>query len=322
MSEGKGGILVFSEEPGVQRELLGRAQVEELPIGAVLLGSGGTEAGAELGRWGADYVYAVSDPLLADFNPETYTDALAAVIEEVQPLLVLVGATKSGLEVAGRVAERLQLGSASWCVDFAIDPESGQVTAECMIFSGVGKSTYRIHTTPAMATVAPGVFEAVGESGAAGQVVPIAATIREPAMRVTARKGKMGAGRRLEDAPVIVDVGQGMVKREDLELAESLASLLGGQVACTRPISSERDWFPEWLGLSGKKLSPDLCITLGVSGAIQHVIGIRDSKIIVAVNKDEGAGIFMQADYGVVADLYEFVPVLIEALRARSAVAA
>jgi electron transfer flavoprotein alpha subunit len=113
-----------------------------------------------------------------------------------------------------------------------------------------------------------------------------------------------------------------MVKREDLELAESLASLLGGQVACTRPISSERDWFPEWLGLSGKKLSPDLCITLGVSGAIQHVIGIRDSKIIVAVNKDEGAGIFMQADYGVVADLYEFVPVLIEALRARSAVAA
>lgn len=331
MSKGKGGLLVFSEEPTVQRELLGRAQEAQLAVGAVVLDGADGATGHDLGQWGADTIYVVSDPLLAQFNPETYADGLATVIEEVQPLLVLVGATKPGLEVAGRVAQRLDLGCASWCVDFSIDHESGGVTAECMIFSGVGKSTYRIHTTPAVATVAPGVFapspndnssEPLSNDDAAADIVFIAATIREPAMRVVARKGKMSAGRRLEDARAIVDVGQGLEKKEDLELAEILASLLGGQVACTRPISSERDWFPEWLGLSGKKLSPDLCVTLGVSGAIQHVIGIRDSKIIVAINNDEGAGIFMQADYGVVADLYAFVPALTEAIKARTMVEA
>jgi electron transfer flavoprotein alpha subunit len=122
----------------------------------------------------------------------------------------------------------------------------------------------------------------------------------------------------LQDAPVIVDVGQGMRSREDLALAEELARLLNGQVACSRPISSERDWFPEWLGLSGLKLAPDLCITLGISGSIQHMIGIRDSKLIVAINTDENAGIFAQSDYGVQADLYQFVPALTAAIKARA----
>ena len=96
-----------------------------------------------------------------------------------------------------------------------------------------------------------------------------------------------------------------------------MADLLDGQLACSRPIASDRDWFPEWLGLSGAKIKPELCLTVGVSGAIQHIVGIRDSRIIAAVNNDEGAAIFAQADYGVVADLYEFVPALIERIKAR-----
>ena len=118
---------------------------------------------------------------------------------------------------------------------------------------------------------------------------------------------------------MIVDVGQGMKEKADLVMAEELAALFEGQVACTRPVSSERDWFPDWLGLSGKRIHADLCVTLGVSGSIQHVVGIRDAKTIVAVNNDENAGIFSQADYGVVADLHEFVPAFITALRAHSA---
>jgi electron transfer flavoprotein alpha subunit len=137
-------------------------------------------------------------------------------------------------------------------------------------------------------------------------------------MTVIEDKEKMAAGRRLEDAPVIVDAGMGVKEREDLGMIEELAGLLGGQVACTRPVSSDRDWFPEWLGLSGAQLSPELCITVGVSGAIQHVIGIRDSKLIVAVDNDENSAMLMQADYGVNADLYEFLPALIEAIKARS----
>jgi electron transfer flavoprotein alpha subunit len=96
-----------------------------------------------------------------------------------------------------------------------------------------------------------------------------------------------------------------------------LADLFEGQLACSRPIASDRNWFPEWLGLSGAKIKPEICLTVGVSGAIQHIIGIRDSKLIVSINNDENAAIFSQSDYGVVADLYEILPVLTERLKAR-----
>jgi electron transfer flavoprotein alpha subunit len=182
----------------------------------------------------------------------------------------------------------------------------------------VGKNTYRINSRPALATVAPGTFRPRPVAGHTAQVVAVNTPIAKPVLSVLENNEKAEAGRRLQDAPVIVDVGQGVRERADLAMARELAELLSGQVACSRPVSSERDWFPEWLGLSGLKLSPDLCITLGISGSIQHMIGIRDSRVIVAVNNDEGAGIFTQADYGIKADLYEFVPALMAALKARS----
>jgi electron transfer flavoprotein alpha subunit len=114
-------------------------------------------------------------------------------------------------------------------------------------------------------------------------------------------------------------VGRGVKKIEDLEMLNVLANLLGGQLSCSRPVSSDRDWFPEWLGLSGAKVKPELCLTIGVSGAIQHVVGIRDSRVIACVNNDENAAIFAQADLGVVADLDEFLPVLVQRLQERDA---
>jgi electron transfer flavoprotein alpha subunit len=315
------GILVYSEKENILRELLGKArQVADekgLAVAAVVLGEAAPAGVAELGSWGADKVYTVADPLLVGLNPETYTDALAGVIEEVKPDLVLVGASKSGLEISARTAARLGAGVASFCVDFDLD-DSGQVTAQCMIYSGVGMNTYEIKTQPAIATVSPAVFEATQRDGQA-EVVALDIPIQQPAMTILEYKEKAAAGVRWEDAPMIVDVGQGMKEKSDLAMAEELAALFDGQVACSRPVSSERDWFPEWLGLSGKKIHADLCVTLGISGSIQHVVGIRDSRTIVAINNDENAGIFSQADYGVVADLHEFVPVLIAALKARSA---
>jgi electron transfer flavoprotein alpha subunit len=188
-----------------------------------------------------------------------------------------------------------------------------------MIYSGTGMNTYKIKTKPAMATVAPAAFEAAEGGGMAAEVTAITAAIREPAMAIVEFKEKAAAGVRWEDAPMIVDVGQGMNEKSDLKIAEELAAMFDGQVACTRPVSSERDWFPEWLGLSGKKIHADLCVTLGVSGSIQHVVGIRDAKTIVAVNNDENAGIYSQADYGIVADLHDFVPAFIASLKERSA---
>lgn len=316
-------LLVYSEEAGVMRELLGKARQAASTqgfdqVGAVALGAAAAANAAAWGEWGADVVYTVPAAALDTYNPETHTAALAGVIAQVEPALVLVGATKRGLEVTGQVAERLSVGAVSWCVDFAYDAASQVVTATCLIYTGIGRNTYRLDSKPALAAVPPGVFREQASPGRVAEVVALTVPVPAARIRVLADSAKAAAGRRLQDAPVIVDVGQGVRNRDDVGMAEELASLLNGQVACSRPISSERDWFPEWLGLSGLKLSPDLCITLGISGSIQHMIGIRDSKLIVAVNSDENAGIFAQADYGVHADLYQFVPALITAIKARS----
>ena len=153
-------ILVYSEESAVLQELLAKArqavaagtfdQVAAGVFGAALP----ADVAAQLGAWGADVVYAVTAPELATYHPETYTDALAGLITHAQPDLVLVGATKRGLEISGRAAERLNLGAAAWCTDFTRDPQTGTLAVECMIYTGVGQNTYHIHSHPALATVA------------------------------------------------------------------------------------------------------------------------------------------------------------------------
>jgi electron transfer flavoprotein alpha subunit len=149
------------------------------------------------------------------------------------------------------------------------------------------------------------------------EVVSAQVDINAPRLQVVETRPKDVYDRGLEQAEVIVDAGQGIQAKEDLQMLEELADLLGGQVTCTRPLSSELEWMPDFLGLSGKHVSPRLCITVGVSGAIQHMVGIRDSKVIVAINSDPNAGIHMQADYSIVGDLYEVVPALTEALKNR-----
>jgi len=311
-------IAVYSENLDMLRELLGKAhQTGAEEVAVIYVGESNPEAG-EYGTWGANIVYSVISPKLTEFNPETYTDAITEVISRAKPDLILIGATKQGLELSPRIAERLDLSYASFCVDFELESKSQQVLAKCMIFSGIGVSTYRLHTKPAMLSVAGGVFDAVDLPGNEVILTPVSATIETPKLTIIEQKEKMIAGKRLEDAPVIIDIGQGFIEKDDVTMADELAALLCGQVSCSRPLSSERDWFPEWIGLSGAQLSPDLCFTIGTSGAIQHMIGIRGSKIIVSVNNDEYAGSHLQADYGVVTDLYEFLPSLIKVIKDRS----
>jgi electron transfer flavoprotein alpha subunit len=166
-------------------------------------------------------------------------------------------------------------------------------------------------------SVAPGVFEVDDQPGRTARVEPVVLKEQSSPLSVIGERAKSNSGTRLQGARAIIDVGRGVKDHEDLDMVRTLASLLDGQVSCSRPVSSDRDWFADWLGLSGVKVKPDLCLTLGVSGAIQHVVGIRDSRVIASVNNDENAAIFTQADVGVVADLNEFVPVLIERLRSR-----
>lgn len=307
-------ILVFSEKPTLLRELLGKARQMADGLGWTVGVVDFGEEGAALAGNGADVIYQVD---ANKRNPEIVLAMLNAAIDQAKPGIFLVGATKLGMEVAPRLAEQLSAGYAAWGVDLELDLATQSTTAQCMLYTGNGVATINFKPGMLILTVAQGVFETSLTPGKAASIVMLNIPETSPRMVVLDYKVKPAGGICLEEAKLVVDVGQGVKQREDLEMVKSLASLLDGQLTCSRPIASDRDWFHEWLGLSGAKVKPELCLAIGISGAIQHIIGIRDSRIIVAINNDEGASIFSQADYGVVTDLYEFVPVLIDRLKAR-----
>lgn len=306
-------ILVWSEQPALLRDLLHKARALATPLGgtvaALALGQP-----ADLGPDGADVTYTVAADAVA---PETCAAALAGVVAQTQPGLVLVGATKLGLEVAPRLAERAQVAYVPWATEVALDPAAGVVSVTSLHYTGTARAAYRCQPGLAVVAAAAGAFGLLPAVAGAGQVVTLAVDLPAPRVTIVGQQPKAASGVRLEDARVVVDVGQGVKQHGDLALVQRVADLLGGQLACSRPVAADRDWFPDWLGLSGQKVAPELCLTVGVSGAIQHIIGIRDARLIAAVNNDENAAIFAQADIGVVADLYAFLPVLADRLQAR-----
>jgi electron transfer flavoprotein alpha subunit len=312
-------ILVWSERPALANELLGKArQLADDAGGEVCIcavEADATEPGV-LASHGADIVY-VSDA--SPVGAARCAEALSAAIARFEPSLVLIGATKMGMDVAPRVAERTGASYAAWAVELEIESASGSTTATCMLYAGAGLAEYTFTRSVAVVTAAAGAFEAYQREDRTARVETLELPAETPRVTVIGDRPKAVGSARLEEAKSVVDIGRGVKELADLEMVRSLAGLLGGQLACSRPVSSDRDWLPEWLGLSGVKVKPELCLTVGVSGAIQHVIGIRDSRVVAAVNNDEDAAIFTQADIGVVADLYEFLPVLIDRLRVRNA---
>ncbi len=321
MSDDPQTILVSGDNLAVLKELLGKARqiasrlgwkVAALPLDpAIALDP------KVFGEAGADLLYRLEGGLQLEDNPEVNVAILSALVRQVQPKLVLLGATKQGMEVAPRVAERTGAGYGAWATEVDVDPSTCLAAASCVLYTGLGLGSYQFHTPTTLLTVAPGVFKLQSPESREAALKPFEAPLIAPKMKVVEYQPKGKGSSRIEEARTVVDVGQGVKQREDLSLVETVAGLLDGQLACSRPVASDRDWFPEWLGLSGKKVSPELCLAIGISGAVQHIIGIRDSRVIVAVNNDENAGVFSQVDYGVVADLYAFLPALVERLQAR-----
>jgi electron transfer flavoprotein alpha subunit len=310
-------ILVYSEKDSLRRELLGVASQKAAALGwqiAVAVVEG-DPANASLGDAGADLVYPIQ--AAATESPECLVHSLKEIARQVQPALILIGATKLGMEAAAFLIEGLDAAYAPWAVGFEIDPITSALSADCMLYAGSGLAKYQFTPGLVVLTAAAGVFSPVQGAAKAGKLVQMALTEPQTRVEIVSSRAKASGSSSLEDAQIVLDVGQGIKQREDLAMVEALAGLLDGQLACTRPVSSDRDWFPDWLGLSGKKVKPDFCFCVGISGAIQHIVGIRDSRVIAAVNNDEGAAIFTQADYSVVADLYEFLPALAERIRVR-----
>jgi electron transfer flavoprotein alpha subunit len=307
-------ILVCSENQTLARELVTSAKSalggRPGTIAALVLSTSGVLPAVA----GADTTYIAT---VGDLSAESGAAAVALAAEAASARLVLISATKLGLLTGPRVAERLDAGYAAWVTGVELAADALTVTARSTLYSGVAVATTTFRPGAVVLAVTPDTFEAATETR--GEAAVVALDVIEPPSRLTVRsiRPKVAANQGLATAPAVIDVGQGFRAREDLALASSLAEVLGGQLGCSRPMASDRDWFPEWLGLSGLKVAPKLVVTLGISGAIQHMVGIRDARVIGAVNNDENAGIFSQADVGVVADLYDFVPALVDAIRSR-----
>jgi electron transfer flavoprotein alpha subunit len=268
---------------------------------------------------GADEVL-VLPPLAADQPVDAYIPVIADAAKKEEPAVLLVAATARGKDLAARVATRLATGLCSSCIALRYDEESGTVVMDRLAYGGAAVQTVTCATRPVMATVPPRAFEpSVPADGREGQVRDLPVPAPSP-IKVLERKTRERETKDITEAQIVIGVGRGFEKEEDLALARELADALGGEIACTRPISEELHWLPEELciGLSGAEVKPDLYLGVGVSGQIQHVTGIRNAKVIAAVDRDENAPIFGAADFGVVGDLYDVVPKLVQELKKRA----
>ncbi|MDH5663699.1 MAG: electron transfer flavoprotein subunit alpha/FixB family protein, partial [Candidatus Bathyarchaeota archaeon] len=184
-----------------------------------------------------------------------------------------------------------------------------------MVYGGNAVATHFSRAKPQIATVPPRAFEKLEYKERKGEIIKVDVELEQPRTEVVEVKEIEAAKVKIEEAKVVVAGGRGVEKKEDFKILDELAEVLGGQVAYTRPLCEDRKWFTDWVGLSGNKIKPALYIGCGISGVIQHVAGIRDSQIIVAINKDPEAPIFEVADYMIEGDLYEIVPALSAALK-------
>lgn len=312
------GIMVFSENNDLELEIVGKARelADKLQaeVSAMVIGNNIRSAVEELGKFGVGKVFVCDNPSLEKFQPEPYFSVLHKLVSDQKPEIVLFGSTKNGKLLAARLATRLDVGCIPDCTKLDVD-DQGRLVGERMTYGGnaVAKITFQVK--PQIVTVPARAFEKPQPRSGKAEVVKVEAQLDTPKIEIVETKPLETSNVRIEDANVIVSCGRGLQKKEDKSLLDDVSSVLCGQVGCSRPLAEDRKWFSEWVGLSGHKVRPKLYIACGISGVIQHVAGIRDAKVIVAINKDEQAPIFEMADYAVVGDLYQILPALTEALR-------
>lgn len=321
-SEKHEGVWVFSESPNVARELLSKGRDLSGKLGthlaAVSIGEDVSETSKDLIAFGADKVYTAQDASLKTFQVHPYSEALTGMVQTYKPDVVLIGATRSGLELAARLAERLKTGCCTECSKLDIDIEKKCVVVDRLILGGNITETLTVRSKPQIFTLPKGVFQPLGKDPSrTGEIVKVQPKLTESPVKVLERKPKQFAGVRITDAEAIVSFGRGLKKKEDIPVVEGLAKTINGVVGCSRPIAEDLKWLPvdQYVGLSGQKVAPKLYIACGISGQIQHITGIQNARVVVAVNTDSKAPIFEYSDYGIVGDLYKIVPAIVEAYR-------
>ena len=338
------GVYVFAEQvdgklSGIAFELLGKANVLAKDLGtdvtAVVIGSGIKELADQLAEYGADKVILIDDPELKDYRTEPYAHALASAINEFKPEIMLVGATPIGRDLGPRVSARVATGLTADCTqldigDFPLNPIPGkeqkhnQLLMTRPAFGGNTIATIACpDNRPQMATVRPGVMQRQEKKpGAKAEVIEFnpGFTPNNKYVEILDIVKSVSETVDIMDAKVLVSGGRGMGSPENFQLLRDLADALGGEVACSRAVV-DAGWMPKdmQVGQTGKTVRPQIYVACGISGAIQHLAGMEESDLIIAINKDETAPIFDAADYGLVGDLFKIVPELTEAVKAYKA---
>lgn len=315
-------VLVFCERDEIAFELLswGRKLKDSLNVNltAAILGKDAEGKVNDYFAYGADLVYLEKEALPPDFYADIYAEALVQIVQNYGLDLLLIGSTKQGKELAPRIAQKLSAG----CITDAINLEmkDGELLIYRYALGGNTVSSELIKTPKKVISVMPRAFNLGEKEPRQGEVIHVALKLNKPRLRITGRTEKRRESVNLEQAQTLVCVGRGVKNREDMVAIESLANALKADIGCTRPLAHDWQWFSEdrEVGLSGKKCKPRLCISIGISGQIQHVVGIRESRIIAAINKDRNAPIFKIADYGIVGDLYQVVPKFVQRLQVTS----
>jgi electron transfer flavoprotein alpha subunit len=312
------GIMVFSEAYDLTLEMLGKgrelADKLRTEVDAVLIGSNIQKRAEELLKYGADKVYLIDNPAFERFQAEAYLGVLQNLATEHRPEILLIGSTRNGKPLAARLATRLEAGCVPDCARLSVD-ESARLVGQRITYGGNAIAKVTFKSKPQIVTVPARAFDKPDPQQRNGQIIKVEAKAELPMTELVERKPLETSNVKIEEAEYLVCCGRGLEKKEDEAMLKEFAKVFGGQVGCSRPLVEDRKWFSEWVGLSGHKVKPKLYIACGISGVIQHVAGIRDSKIIVAINKDPEAPIFEIADYGVVGNLYEVLPALQEALK-------
>jgi len=283
-------------------------------LAAVLIGSNVKEKANELFRYGAEKVFMADNPAFASFQAEAHLGVLHSLMVSYKPDALLIGSTRNGKPLAARLATRLNVGCVPDCFSLGID-EKGRLAGQRITYGGNAVAKVALTVKPQIVTVPSRAFEKPEPKEHIGQVASVDVDVEPAKTEIVETKPLQTSSVRIEEAEVIVSCGRGLEKKEDRVLLDDLSAVMCGQVGCSRPLAEDRKWFSEWVGLSGHKVKPKLYVACGISGVIQHVAGIRDAKVIVAINKDPEAPIFEVADYGVVGNLYEVLPVLKEALK-------
>lgn len=318
------GVWVFAEQregelQKVSLELLGegRRQADKLGVKltALLLGSNIEGLTKTLAEHGADEVLVADDKLLEHYTTEAYTKVICDLASERKPGILFVGATFIGRDLGPRVAARLNTGLTADCTSIDVEVENGDLLATRPAFGGNLMATIVCPDhRPQMATVRPGVFAKVESDGTNCKVEKVKINLTDSDVRTkvleTVKTVKDIVD--ISEAKVIVSGGRGVGSKENFALLEELAKVLGGTVAGSRA-AVEKGWIENayQVGQTGKTVKPSIYIACGISGAIQHVAGMQDSDMIIAINKDETAPIMKVADYAIVGDIKNVLPELI-----------